>query len=238
MRIYQCFVDELPKSYKQFKKVIHATFPEVYDTKHMAYCSRRQLEASNSLDFADNLRNTSLNHLYLKILKSKPNRGAFMYTPLVKHSEMTPKYSKENGDFCHEAGFDAVMSGAIFIRIAHLMAGVEYLSFSQMKPLYFSEHLGSVESFRNLINVGRGAISYINLEDDDPHSERPSCLFVSSKMTSSQIAEIFARYGSVDVKPLNSKGESLVAVSNYRTERDILLAFQNDTRLQVTKYNP
>ena len=33
-----------------------------------------------------------------------------------------------------------------------------------MKPLYFSEHLGSVESFRNLINVGRGAISYINLE--------------------------------------------------------------------------
>ena len=127
MRIYQCFVDELPKSYKQFKKVIHETFPEVYDTKHMAYCSRRQLEASNSLDFADNLRNTSLNQLYIKILKSKPNRGAFMYTPLVKHSEMTPKYSKENGDFCHEAGFDAVMSGAIFIRIAHLMAGVEYL---------------------------------------------------------------------------------------------------------------
>ena len=81
-------------------------------------------------------------------------------------------------------------------------------------------------------------ISYINLENDDPHSERPSCLFVSSKMTSSQIAEIFARYGSVDVKPLNSKGESLVAVSNYRTERDILLAFQNDTRLQVTKYIP
>ena len=55
MRIYQCFVDELPKSYKQFKKVIHTTFPEVYDTKHMAYCSRRQLEASNSLDFAGSM---------------------------------------------------------------------------------------------------------------------------------------------------------------------------------------
>ena len=38
---------------------------------------------------------------------------------------MVPKYSQEIGDFCHEAGFDAVMSGAIFIRIAHLMAGVE-----------------------------------------------------------------------------------------------------------------
>ena len=60
----------------------------------------------------------------------------------------------------------------------------------------------------------------------------------SSKMTSSQIAEILARYGSVDVKPLNSKGESLVSVSNYRTERDILLAFQNDTRLQVMESAP
>ena len=84
----------------------------------------------------------------------------------------------------------------IFIRIAHLMAGVEYLSFSQMKPLYFSEHLGSVESFRNLINVGRGAISYINLEDDDPHSERPSCLFVSSKMTSSEVCSTIFSHNS------------------------------------------
>ena len=56
-----------------------------------------------------------------------------------------------------------------------------------MRPLYFSEHQGSVEKFRNLINVGRGAISYINLEDDDPHSERPACLFVSSKLTPSQV---------------------------------------------------
>jgi len=238
MRMYQCFVDELPKSYKQFKKVIHATFPEVYDTKHMAYCSRRQLEDSNciNLTVSDNLRNTSLNELYNNILKSKPVSGVFMYTPVITHSNLTPKYMKE--DFCHEAGFDAVMSGAIFIRIAHLMAGMEYLSFGQMKPLYFSEHLGSVEKFRNLINVGRGAISYINLQDDDPHSERPACLFVSSKLTPSQIAELFARYGSVDVKPLKSQNENLVAVANYRTERDILLAFQNDTRLRVTKYNP
>ena len=57
-------------------------------------------------------------------------------------------------------------------------------------------------------------------------------------MTSSQIVEIFARYGSVDVKPLNSKGKSLVAFSIYRTERDILLAFQNDTRLQGMESAP
>ena len=48
--IYKC-----PESYKQFKKVIHATFPEVYDTKHMAYCSRRQLEDSNCINLTGNI---------------------------------------------------------------------------------------------------------------------------------------------------------------------------------------
>ena len=49
-----------------------------------------------------------------------------MYTPMVKHSDVTPKY-KDSDNFSHEAGFDAFMSGAIFIKIAHIMAGVEYL---------------------------------------------------------------------------------------------------------------
>ena len=56
-----------------------------------------------------------------------------------------------------------------------------------MKPLNFAEHLGSVEEFRNLINVGRGAISYINLEQDDPKSERPAFLFVISKSSPTQV---------------------------------------------------
>ena len=72
------------------------------------------------------MRNTSLNELYKQILKSKPNRAVFMYTPMVKHSDVTPKY-KDSDNFSHEAGFDAFMSGAIFIKIAHIMAGVEYL---------------------------------------------------------------------------------------------------------------
>ena len=62
-----------------------------------------------------------------------------------------------------------------------------------MKPLKFFEQLGSVEKFRNMINVGRGAISYVNLEQDDPPSKRPACLFVSSltssSYTSSQVSK-------------------------------------------------
>ena len=50
-----------------------------------------------------------------------------------------------------------------------------------MKPLRFFEQLGSVEKFRNMINMGRGAISYVNLEQSDPPSKRPAYLFVSSR---------------------------------------------------------
>ena len=52
IRIYHNFINDLPQSYKDFKKVIHQVFPEVYDTKHIAYCSRRQLEDYDSLDLA------------------------------------------------------------------------------------------------------------------------------------------------------------------------------------------
>ena len=66
-----------------------------------------------------------------------------------------------------------------------------------MKPLKFFEQLGSVEKFRNMINVGRGAISYVNLEQDDPPSKRPACLFVSSltsSFTSSQVSKYVEQF--------------------------------------------
>ena len=54
IRIYQNFVDELPKSYRNFKKTIHKTFPTFYDTKHIAYCSRRLFEYTDLIDIAGN----------------------------------------------------------------------------------------------------------------------------------------------------------------------------------------
>ena len=45
--------------------------------------------------------------------------------PLVKHSEETLKYV--NNESAHEAGYDAFMSGVIFVRMAHLMAGLTFL---------------------------------------------------------------------------------------------------------------
>ena len=45
--------------------------------------------------------------------------------PTVKHSEKTLKYV--DNESAHEAGYDAFMSGVIFVRMAHLMAGLTFL---------------------------------------------------------------------------------------------------------------
>ena len=52
VRIYHQFVDDLPANYKDFKRAFHAVFPEIYDTKHLAFCSRRALEETDCLGFA------------------------------------------------------------------------------------------------------------------------------------------------------------------------------------------
>jgi hypothetical protein len=52
---------------------------------------------------------------------------AFSFMPMISHSkEESNKYSNHQGS-CHEAGYDAFMSGAVFIKIAHIMAGLNYL---------------------------------------------------------------------------------------------------------------
>lgn len=217
IRIYQNFIDELPIKYNAFKAAIHAVFPLIYDTKRIAFHSRRKLEEVEWLDLADDLRLTSLSELYQQLKNVKNKKKAFMYTPQIRHSLKTKKYSDGDEDFCHEAGFDAFMSGVVFIQLAHVLSGIEFLSFERMKPMNFYEHLAGVEKYKNLVNLGRGAVNYVNFEREDPASERPAFLVVTSELKPKEIAQVLARYGSVDVKPLASNNANLVAVSNDKT---------------------
>ena len=70
-----------------------------------------------------------------------------------------------------------------------------------MKPLKFFEQLGSIEKFRNMINMGRGAISYVNLEQDDPPSKRPACLFVSSSSSYTSPSQVKSKVGIAIFSP-------------------------------------
>ena len=70
-----------------------------------------------------------------------------------------------------------------------------------MKPLKFFEQLGSIEKFRNMIIMGRGAISYVNLEQDDPPSKRPACLFVSSSSSYTSPSQVKSKVGIANFFP-------------------------------------
>ena len=87
MRIYHQFVDDLPSSYEDFKREFHKSFPEIYDTKHLAWCARRALEVeSESLDLAGKqwanscICNTVHSSIYMCIVHT-PNGGGGVPSP-------------------------------------------------------------------------------------------------------------------------------------------------------------
>ncbi len=45
MKIYQHFIRELPACYDTFKNELHASFPIIFDTKHVSFALRRRLES-------------------------------------------------------------------------------------------------------------------------------------------------------------------------------------------------
>ena len=77
----------------------------------------------------DMLRDTSLGELYKNIfpgIGKQLHRSRFVHLPQIIHAQDNEKYLN-SPDLSHEAGFDAFMSGTVFIYLAHTMAGLNYL---------------------------------------------------------------------------------------------------------------
>ena len=75
------------------------------------------------------LRDTSLGELYKNIfpgIGKQLHRSRFVHLPQIIHAQDNEKYLNAP-DLSHEAGFDAFMSGTVFIYLAHTMAGLNYL---------------------------------------------------------------------------------------------------------------
>ena len=85
------------------------------------------LTTNYSTPFLDTLWTTSLSELYKNVLLGKDmHRSRFFHMPKIFHAQDSDKYLN-NPDLSHEAGFDAFMSGSVFITLAHIMAGLNYL---------------------------------------------------------------------------------------------------------------
>ncbi|KAK7871876.1 hypothetical protein R5R35_006456 [Gryllus longicercus] len=234
MLMYNQFYKPLPESYTTFKKDINTLFPTILDTKYISFEAKRIIGR-------DKLVSNALNNLY-EFFKQGP--GATLTTPapgVEFAAEYIPSNLHEN---FHEAGWDSYCTGFCFIKLAYVFA--EKLHGNPEKPMLYKSYTNlelqkAVSHLKNRVNVVRADISFITFDGADPKSERPQWLHVRARqnkyLDSSQVAELLAKCGVVDVKSY-SRYQALVAVGNHKTARDILMKFRDNEDFKVSKYNP
>jgi len=107
--LYDKFIDDLPKSFYEFKSNFINWFPVVYDTKYIV------------TKYASDFDHTKLESIYLQIQKDKLN----VYT-IIKQDICNgfAFYSEidSGGSLLHDAGYDSILTGRCFI---YLMKAIE-----------------------------------------------------------------------------------------------------------------
>jgi len=245
------FGSELPSSYADFKKIFTAQFSGgVYDTKLIGFELKRSFENIGS-NHAEKFESTQLQTLMESLDPANSTRFSDLpFSPKITLGPGTKSY--ETSVRPHEAGYDALMTGFVFLKAAHYSASLNYKT---LRPLHFKEHLHCLRKFRNKLNVARAAIKLIDLDSKvDPKAIRPAQLYVRGRRPNggahfqNLIAHKLSSFGSVDVKLLAGTfegltvaaapaNEAIVAVGNQKTAHDILLAFRDDGDLLVTNYS-
>ncbi|OWF52139.1 poly(A)-specific ribonuclease PNLDC1-like [Mizuhopecten yessoensis] len=228
--IYDKFHKPLPDTFEAFKTEIQAILPVIFDTKHICNSARNEHFRDSGL-----LENSSLQMLY-QSLSSLAGQQFVIDTPSVVHT--SDRYKDESRP--HEAGFDAYMSGFVFLRLSHMLTFLNVNS-TDVRPCPFRRYRTEMAPYKNKINIIRGNVNHVCLDGPDPPSFRPELLYVQSKHQSHdlhlmQLLKWFSRHGTVDVQITDSQ-RALVAASNYRCSKEILKAFQNHKMITVTKYN-
>ncbi|XP_075220947.1 pre-piRNA 3'-exonuclease trimmer-like isoform X3 [Lycorma delicatula] len=233
MILYNQFYEPLPDNYSVFKKKINTLFPKIYDTKYISYELRKVLKKEDAWE------SNMLLDLYNYFAEGR-GRESNLYRPDVK----LWKQSVDQLDpdiLVHEAGWDSYICGYCFLQLGHYFASATYGLDAYRRPLTSTEHINSVAKFANKVNVVRASIGYVNFAGDDPPSNRPQILLVKVKgncsISSLEVAEMLAKYCSVDTKPLNNKSV-LVAVSNFSCARQILRDFLKHEKYRVSLYHP
>lgn len=110
---YKQFYRQPPGSYKVFRDDLLKMFSEIYDTKLVSWELRRLLEELVPEQFTSG--SWSLSDLY-RTLESDKVQQCVLYQPKITLQDGS-LYGDETP---HDAGFDAYMTGCIFIRMAHI----------------------------------------------------------------------------------------------------------------------
>ncbi|XP_046582765.1 pre-piRNA 3'-exonuclease trimmer-like [Haliotis rubra] len=225
MFLYDKFFQPLPRKYQDFKNSLHQLFPIIYDTKHMAFSLRKELEDKTLVE------STSLQSLYSS-LDSIQGKQRVLFSPDIQHGAGYDRYRKWTSHL--------VQCGYVFLRLAHIITLKDVRS-TEAEPCSFMQYSLALKSNLNSVNMIRAAQSHIRLDAADPPSRKPELLYVKSRrighsLSAEQLAQWFSPYGSVDVR-LMSAQRGLVATGNYRCAKDILENFKKHDQIRVCYYS-
>ncbi|XP_014481530.1 PREDICTED: poly(A)-specific ribonuclease PARN-like domain-containing protein 1 [Dinoponera quadriceps] len=236
MFMYQQFYRPLPRKYIDFKNSIHKLFPTIYDTKFLSFELRELLHPEEKWKI------NSLEGLF-DHFTPQGKKNLILGSPSI---QLLNEIESNNSDVIassiryHTAGWDAYVTGYIFIKMAYVIAIKRSNCNFLLKYYTHTELMNDIKSFANCINIVRGNTSHLRLDRPEPVSTRPEWLYVkaltSEVITETQIYEQMSKFGAIDVKRLASK-RMLVAVGNYGSARDILHCFKQNKGLYVAPYS-
>ncbi|XP_046390214.1 pre-piRNA 3'-exonuclease trimmer-like isoform X2 [Ischnura elegans] len=226
MVLLKQFYCPLPEKYKDFKKVIHRIFPEIYDTKFISF----EVKAQN---FRELWEINSLPSIYSFFHSTK---GLELTKDAIRVEKGLGADPTSGDKRFHDAGWDSYCTGFCFIRLGHLKAIIGKSS-SCSQGIGAGEYLRELVDFRNCVNLMQARSPYLKLDGEDPNNFRPPLLHIESRKDPINITKVkwmLSAYGSVDVKKCSTYCATIAAMSEncYCT---ILKAFSYRDDYCVTK---
>eukprot|EP00112_Aurelia_sp_Birch-Aquarium-sp1_P016252 Seg367.2 transcript_id=Seg367.2/GoldUCD/mRNA.D3Y31 product="Pre-piRNA 3'-exonuclease trimmer" protein_id=Seg367.2/GoldUCD/D3Y31 len=231
--IFDKFHKSLPESYNDFKRELHELFPRIYDTKNLSMLLRRKMRKETQL-----FNETKLSDLH-GMLSSTQGTFYVLYSPFIEHAPGFDRYV--DSEHIHEAGYDAYLTGYVFLRMAHFIAAKDIRS-GELEPLPFREQLSAIKEFENHINIARAQLRYLNMGGDDPATRVPVRFVVTLKgniseaLSATELAHEFLPFGSVDVQ-LESSKKATVTISHSGRTKDVVPAFRRHRKYKVLPFN-
>ena len=228
--IYEKLHEPLPETFSEFKKKLNRLFPLVYDTKHISTECRR-----HNKHMKDLYDNTVLEILY-KTLKQELPKKCNLFLPSIKHSPNSSLYSVKA--CAHEAGYDAFMTGCIFLQLAHALVTFDSKNAYNIKPTNMNDYFQGMKPYANKVQLVKAALHYVNLSGPDPECSNTKVLFVESRhdIVIAELSKALSSFGQAEIK-LYSKKTAFVAVDSQCKEDMIIESFQHNKKFKVSSYS-
>ncbi|XP_075973238.1 poly(A)-specific ribonuclease PARN-like [Anticarsia gemmatalis] len=215
------FFQPLPSDYASFKEFAHCMFPKLLDTKYM----------SSLPPFKDKLNSNVLPELLATLIEppfSMPKVGS-----------LEGRGYRRREDKCHEAGYDAYMTGLCALAMAAHLLRLRGDPGPRLAPA--SPALAAVlKPFLNKVFLARTArldSPYINICGPDPSPPRDHVFHLTfpREWLRSDINQLFSPFGAVIVQFLDDT-HALVALDRREQAAGVARALSRHPRVQLASF--